>query len=112
MKVLIVEDEATTRLLLLKFMKLSKFDTVDAVNGEDALQCLVASSFDAVVTDWMMPKMNGMELIEKIRKTIKPAPFILMLTAISTEEARRKSIEAGVDAFLMKPFDTTEVIET
>lgn len=111
MKILIVEDDHVIRLLLKKLLKSNGMTTVEVTNGQEALQKLTTEHFDGVVTDWMMPKIDGVELIEKIRKTIRPQPFILMITAIGTEEARQRALSTGADAFLSKPYNNDEVIQ-
>ena len=73
------------------------------MDGAEALQLISREPFDALVTDWMMPKMDGIELIERVRATIDPPPFIVMVTAIGSTEAKERSLMAGADDYLAKP---------
>jgi two-component system chemotaxis response regulator CheB len=111
MKILIVEDDHVVRLLLKKLMKSNGIITVEVTDGQEALHKLTTERFDGMITDWMMPKIDGVELIEKIRKTIRPQPFILMITAIGTEDAKQRALSIGADAFLSKPYNNEEVIQ-
>ena len=104
MKILIADDDAFMRIMFRKILKGSEFTMVEAVNGAEALALMKKEEFDAVITDWMMPKMDGIELISSIRKTVSEPPFILMVTAISTDEAMKKALDAGADDFITKPF--------
>ncbi|MFZ4619095.1 MAG: chemotaxis protein CheB [Bacteroidota bacterium] len=104
MKILIAEDDALVRIMFRKVMKGTEFTLVEAMNGEEALAKMRSEEFDAVITDWMMPKMDGIELIANIRKRQSDPPYILMVTAISTDDAMKKALDAGADDFITKPF--------
>ncbi len=104
MKILLAEDDAMVRIMFRKIIKGTEFTLVEAVNGEEALVKMKSEEFDAVITDWMMPKMDGIELISNIRKRFSDPPYILMVTAISTDEAMKKALDAGADDFITKPF--------
>ncbi len=84
MKILVADDDAFMRIMFRKILKGSEFTMVEAVNGAEALALMKKEEFDAVITDWMMPKMDGIELILNIRQKFSDPPFILMVTAIST----------------------------
>ncbi len=110
MKVLIVEDNTSNRILLKKILKKGNY-TVDAViNGIEALEKLKSEKYDAVLTDWMMPEMDGLELIKRIRADVKPAPVILMITAIASKEAMTQALDAGADDFIAKPITSKDVL--
>lgn len=109
MRILVVEDDSSSRLLLKKIFKKENYDITLATNGQTAWELLQESEFDAVLTDWMMPKLDGLELINRIRKSIRPAPVIIMITALASEEALDKALSAGADDFITKPIDIQEV---
>lgn len=111
MKILIVEDDTSSRLLLKKITERSGHETILAANGKIALELLCNFKVDAILTDWMMPEMDGLELITVIRKTIKPTPAIIMVTALSSKDAYNKAISAGADDFIAKPLDAKDVLE-
>jgi two-component system chemotaxis response regulator CheB len=104
MKILIADDDAFIRIMFRKILKGTEFTLVEAMNGAEALEAMKREEFDAVITDWMMPKMDGIELILNIRQKFSDPPFILMVTAISTDEAMKKALDSGADDFITKPF--------
>jgi len=110
MKVLVVEDIVTSRILLCKILKKEGYDVLSANNGIEALEVLEKERVDAVLTDWMMPNLDGMELIGKIRKSIKPIPVIIVITALSSRSAKDKAIEVGADEYIAKPYENKEVL--
>lgn len=109
-KILVVEDELTNSLLLKKVLSKAGYSVVVAHNGLDALKHLDRERFDAVLTDWMMPQIDGIELIRRIREKIKPLPFIVMITALVSEGARSYSLESGADDYIAKPVDVDELL--
>lgn len=111
MKILIVEDDPTSTLVLERSLRKAGYDTVSAPDGLAALDLLKDSSCDAIVSDWMMPRMDGIELVRKIRETVQPAPVILMVTALASPDARTHALAAGADDYLAKPFSVPEVLE-
>ena len=109
MRILIVEDDTSSRLLLKKILRKDDHEVVLAANGNQAWEHLQETKFDAVITDWMMPEMDGIELINKIRKNISPQPVIMMITALASNDAFDKALSAGADDFITKPIDINEV---
>jgi two-component system chemotaxis response regulator CheB len=110
MKVLVVEDIVTSRILLCKILKKEGYEVLSASNGVEALDLIANEKFDAILTDWMMPNLDGIELIEKIRKTVRPIPVIIVITALSSRSAKEKAFEAGADDYIAKPYDNKEVV--
>ncbi|MEI7811946.1 MAG: chemotaxis protein CheB [Ignavibacteria bacterium] len=108
-KILVVEDNVSNRLLLIKVLKQEGYHVSHAYNGEEAIELIRRERFDAVITDWMMPKLDGIELIKQIRRTVKPLPLIMVITALDSKEAKKKAIEAGADDYLTKPYHIDEV---
>lgn len=109
MRVLVVEDDRASRILLQKYLMKTGFDSIAVTNGLEAINEMKTSRFDAVITDWMMPEMDGLELIRHIRKNVKPNPVIIVITAIASEEAKRKVLNSGADDYLSKPLNILEV---
>jgi two-component system chemotaxis sensor kinase CheA len=112
-RVLVVEDTLTTRTLEKNILEAAGFDVTTAVDGEDALIKLHEKSFDIVVTDVQMPRLDGFRLTERIKKDarFKDLPVILV-TALQTEADKRRGIEAGADAYLTKAvFDQKRFLE-
>jgi two-component system, OmpR family, response regulator len=60
--------------------------------------------------DWMITEMDGITLIQRVRDEVESTPLILMITAISVDDARKQELEAGTDDFLIKPYRSTDVV--
>ena len=109
MKLLLAEDELDLAEALTVFFEKNHF-TVDAVhNGFDAYEYAVTGGYDGIVLDVMMPKMNGIQVLEKLRAEGVSTP-IMMLTAKGQTEDRITGFNAGADDYLPKPFDPDELL--
>ncbi|MBX3451438.1 MAG: response regulator [Planctomycetaceae bacterium] len=104
MKVLLVDDSGTMRTIQRRCLaKLGIEDVAEAEDGQQALQLFEAAAFDLVMTDWNMPHMDGLTLLQEIRKRNKQIPVIM----ITTEAERARvvtAIQHGVSDYLVKPF--------
>ncbi len=106
MKILIVDDFSTMRRIIKNLMgDLGYANTHEADDGSTALPVLKSGSFDFLITDWNMPKMQGIDLL----KAVRADPLIASLPVLLvTAEARREQIvaaaEAGVNGYIVKPF--------
>jgi len=111
MNILIVEDNTASRSLLRNIIKHHReANIVTCTNGKEAVDELAKGTFELVLTDWMMPLMNGLELIAYIRENIKPAPIILMITALASRDAMSKALSAGADDFITKPYMAKDIL--
>lgn len=109
MRILIAEDEVELARGLKFLLEKSKF-SVDVVhNGADALDYFHSLEYDAVVLDIMMPKMNGLEVLARLRGEGAAVP-VMMLTARAEVEDRVAGLEAGADDYLPKPFASREFV--
>jgi two-component system, cell cycle response regulator len=108
--VLVVDDDASTRLLVSRWLAKDGFAVFEATSGENALQQLNAperarSPFDCMVLDVMMPGMTGLEVLARVRTSGAEGPPILMLTAHATcDEEVVKAMEEGASDYIFKPF--------
>lgn len=109
MKILIVEDDARTASFIMKGMKQAGFVAEHAPDGEDGLHRAVTESYDAAVVDIMLPKLDGLTLIDKLRKKKITTP-VLILSAKHTVDDRIKGLQAGGDDYLVKPFAFSELL--
>lgn len=105
LNILIVEDNKDMRDYIRSILS-EYYNVLEASNGEEALRVLRNSNVDFVISDLMMPVMDGMELTNRIRNdfSISHLP-VLMLTAKTSDEARFEGYKVGVDSYLLKPFD-------
>jgi len=109
MRILIVEDEIKTANYLNKGLTESGF-VVDMVhNGVDGLFQAVNAHYDLIILDVMLPKLNGWEIIERLRKTNANTP-VLFLTAKDDVNDRVKGLQLGADDYLVKPFAFSELL--
>lgn len=110
LKVLIIEDNKDLRTFLVDILG-SDFDLETATDGIAGLQLATASLPDLIITDVMMPRMDGFEMTEKLKSDIRTSHIpIVMLTAKSALESRLTGLKAGADAYLPKPFYSEELL--
>ncbi len=109
MRLLLAEDEKILSDALVTMLSRNHY-SVDAVyNGEDALDYLLNSEYDGAILDIMMPKMDGITVVKKIRAAGLSLP-VLMLTAKSEIDDRVEGLDAGADDYLTKPFAAKELL--
>lgn len=109
MRLLIAEDELDLAEALTVFFEKNHF-SVDAVhNGFDAYEYASAGGYDGIILDVMMPKMNGLQVLERLRAEGVATP-IMMLTAKGQKDDRVTGFNAGADDYLPKPFDPDELL--
>ncbi|WP_250441852.1 response regulator [Caballeronia sp. AZ1_KS37] len=105
-RLLVVDDMATMRSLIRKMLRAIGYTTIDeAEDGVAALEKLRIQKFDAVITDWNMPNMDGLSLLQEIRKSEELAELpVLMVTAEKRRENVLAAIEAGANGYIVKQF--------
>jgi two-component system phosphate regulon response regulator PhoB len=109
--VLVVEDEAALSTLLRYNLEKEGFAVSEARDGEEALLQLKEQKPDAVLLDWMLPRLSGLELCRQIRRAPawRDLP-VIMLTARGEEGDRVRGLDSGADDYVSKPFSTSELI--
>ncbi len=106
MKVLVAEDDDVIRRLLELLLGQWGHETVLTSDGVSAAAAYAEEPFDAVITDWMMPGMDGLELVARIRGIrAREYPWVIMLTSKVFRDNYAKAMSSGVDDFLSKPLD-------
>jgi CheY-like chemotaxis protein len=90
MRILVAEDDLDNARLLENILRKNEHTVEVVPDGAKALQRLCNKKIDALLTDWMMPEMDGITLIQRVRAEVESAPLILMITAISDDDARRQ----------------------
>jgi signal transduction histidine kinase/ligand-binding sensor domain-containing protein/CheY-like chemotaxis protein/AraC-like DNA-binding protein len=108
--VLVVDDNADMRAYIRTILR-DRYSVVEAANGADALRMLGETTVDFIISDLMMPVMDGIELSRRVKKMFATShiPF-MMLTAKTSDEPRLNSYRTGVDEYLSKPFDETMLL--
>lgn len=110
--ILAVDDSASIRQMVTFTLKGAGYDVIEAVDGQDALDKANAQQVNLVLTDINMPRMDGYQLLELLRKTsnYESVP-ILMLTTESADDMKAKGKAAGATGWLVKPFDPKRLLE-
>ena len=108
-RLLIADDDNEIRELLEFDLAQSGYSVDCAKDGEEALQKALSNTYDLILLDVMMPKMNGFDVCKNIRAT-KPEIPILMLTAKGTINDKTQGFDSGADDYIVKPFDIQEVL--
>jgi CheY-like chemotaxis protein len=111
-RIVVLEDEASTRRLITAVLKKSGHEVTDVDNGAEGLLNVLAELPDLVVSDVEMPKMNGFEVLSDIRNTPETAQTpVILLTSRSSEEDIKHGMSQGANAYLTKPFDPNKLLE-
>ena len=108
-KILYAEDDETLAFLTQDNLEQNNYEVVHCSNGELALETFKNKAFDICIFDIMMPKVDGFELAEKIRKSNTDVP-IIFLSAKTLKEDRLKGLRLGADDYLVKPFSIEELL--
>ena len=110
MRVLVAEDEPMARKVLERYLQQWGYEFQLAEDGEEAWSLFQQGDYHIVITDWMMPRMDGIELVRRIRKSeFADCVYTLLLSARSHKEDLVEGMEAGADDFVSKPFDRDEL---
>jgi signal transduction histidine kinase/DNA-binding response OmpR family regulator len=114
LRVLVVDDNPAARDVLLHALQSLPLHAESADSGPAALVLLQAAvpPFDLLLTDWMMPGMDGVELARRARAELADPPRVVMVTAFGREEVRHQAEAAGVDGFLIKPISPSVLVDT
>lgn len=109
MRILIVEDEKSLCMAIAELLKCEGFLVDTAFNGIDGLDNALSGIYDIIIMDISMPKMNGIEVLEEIRKN-NISSSVLLLTAKDEIEDKISGLRSGADDYMTKPFVTEELI--
>ncbi len=110
-KVLVVDDSATVRQQVRMVLEQAGFTVAEAVDGQDAVAKVNGETYDGVVCDVNMPRMNGVEFVEKVKADAKHSTLpILMLTTEGAPDLIRRAKAAGVKGWIVKPFKADQVV--
>lgn len=107
--VLIVEDDAAIRRGLVDALKFAGYAVQEAPDGKAGLERATASGIDLVLLDILMPRMDGLTMLERLRK-VKPSLPVIFLTARGQEQDRVRGLKAGADDYVVKPFSIGELL--
>jgi two-component system chemotaxis sensor kinase CheA len=113
-KILVVDDSITTRSLEKGILEVHGYRVQTAVDGEEALATLRREKVDLVITDVQMPRMDGFQLLEAIRKDSSMASLpVIVVTSVENEEEQKRGLSLGADAYIVKrKFDQRDLLDT
>ena len=107
--ILVVEDDKNLRKLIVTYLMKNKYNTFEATNGEQALEKIDKEYIDLIISDIMMPQMDGYELIKELRQANYEIP-ILLLTAKGDIDDKKEGFLLGADDYIVKPADMEELL--
>lgn len=111
MKILIAEDEKTSRKILETMLTKAGHDVVGVEDGRKALASIQDEVPDMLITDWMMTDLDGLELCRRVRVlSLSSYVYIILWTALTEKENIIQGLDAGADDYITKPFDRTELL--
>ena len=112
-RILVVDDSVTTRTLEQNILSSFGYDVSVALDGVEALAKIESQEFDLIITDYEMPRMDGVELVKNVRDNVSRNIPIIMVTSLSQEERRNEGLQAGVNDYIIKGnFSQEHFIET
>jgi len=109
MKILLAEDEVDLNNVVTRYLKKNGYSIDSVLDGEEALDYLEYGEYDLVILDIMMPKVDGFEVIKKLRDKGNHTS-VLMLTARDSADDKVKGLDLGADDYIVKPFDFNELL--
>ena len=109
MRILVVEDEQNLNDIIVKRLILEKYGVDTCFNGNDALEYIFSTEYDVIISDIMLPGIDGFEILKRIREKGIKTP-VLLLTALDGIEDRVKGLDHGADDYLVKPFAFDELM--
>jgi sigma-B regulation protein RsbU (phosphoserine phosphatase) len=111
MKILIAEDEKISRRILEMALTKASYDVGAVEDGVKALESIQKEVPDMLITDWMMPELDGLELCRRVRGlNLSGYVYIILLTALTQKEKIIEGLDAGADDYVTKPFEKTELL--
>lgn len=110
-KILVVEDNAATRLLMQRILSKAGYEVTCTADGQEAIEAFSKTFFPVMITDWLMPGMDGLELCRHIRRQELPGyVFVIMITSKDAQGDIIAGVNAGADEYLTKPFNRAELL--
>ena len=111
-RILVVDDHGTLRKRIADFLRTQEGveEVAEAANGVEALKCLRESRFDVMITDLVMPLMDGYMLLEELPRQIDPAPKTIVMSALSRDDFVTRAIDLGAMFYMVKPFEPEHLL--
>ena len=111
LKILVAEDDSVSRFMTVKALEQLGYACTSATDGQDAWDKFIRDGADVVISDWMMPRVDGIELCRRVRaREDRGYTYFIVLTALAEREFRLTGMRAGADDYLAKPLDREELL--
>lgn len=110
--ILVVEDSGSFRMVIKVGLERAGYQVIEAVNGRVACELLDGRTIDLVVSDLNMPNMDGLSFVRHLRSSPYRDTPVIMLTTVSQAEKQAEAQELGLSAWISKPFQPTQLIDT
>ncbi len=111
LKVLVADDEPALRKLLKTNMELEGYETLEASNGAEVLECVERDNPDIILLDIMMPVMDGWEVLTELAANPEYSQKVILVSAKASDDAQLQGWELGADEYITKPFDLDSLLE-
>ncbi|HEX2295637.1 MAG TPA: response regulator [Actinomycetota bacterium] len=111
LKVLVADDEPALRKLLKTNMELEGYETLEASNGAEVLECVERDNPDIILLDIMMPVMDGWEVMTALAANPEYEQKVILVSAKASDDAQLQGWELGADEYITKPFDLEALLE-
>jgi len=108
--VLVVDDEPTIAEVVCRYLQRAGYATTSAGDGPDAVAAACEGAIDLMVLDLMLPGIDGLEVMRRVRQAARPVPAIILLTARGEEADRVAGLSLGADDYVVKPFSPAELV--
>lgn len=108
-KILVVDDEEILRMLITDTLEFEGYTIEEAEDGQEGYEMIASTPFDLIILDYMMPRLTGMEVLEKIQPLALNVP-IIMLTAKAQQADREMAHHFGASHFMPKPFSPADLV--
>ena len=111
-KILIVEDNELNMKLFFDILQFQKYEPIKAVDGEIAYQKIKEETYDLIILDILLPKLNGFELLKKLKEENIELPPIIIASACAMDSDKQKARDFGIEDYITKPIDINNFIKT
>lgn len=110
MKILVADDDVSTRLMVASLLKKFGHEVMECIDGNSAMDFLAAENPPRIaILDWVMPGLDGLEVIGQVRNQMGNRPYLILLTSRGGMEDKVTGLDAGADDYLVKPIDPGEL---
>jgi len=113
MKILIIDDKEENRYLLEKLLEGVGYEVISAINGKDALEKLRSDGFKMIISDILMPEMDGFQFLKNVKddNNLKNIPFVFYTATYTSDEDKKFGLKLGADEYILKPLNPEELIK-